>query len=244
MTCGAALTGPYCAACGERAVAADDARFTTFVRHAASDAFSADSRLWRSFQALIVRPGLLTAEYLRGRRKPYLGPLQVFLIANLLFFAALNLGVCFNTFTTQLHYHIGQPVYGGIAERMIAQYGDHETPEHEAYSRRFDEATPRYANSLVILMVPMMAFVLWLLYAGRRPFLHHMVTSLHLFAFMMLVMIMVPLIATLIAVVAYDCCSTKKALYWCCWAASSVCTSGPQCGARTAAAGAALWHAV
>lgn len=201
VTCGAELAGPFCAECGERVTADDDARFIPFVLEAVSDAFDADSRFWRSFRALVAKPGLLTAEYLTGRRKPYLGPVQVFLIANVIFFAALNLGLGFNTFTTQLHYHIGQPGYGPMAERMIAQYGEHDTAEHDAYTSRFDEATPRYANSLIILMVPMMAFVLWLLYAGRRPFLHHVITSLHLFAFLMLLMIAVPLLATLIAVV-------------------------------------------
>ena len=37
-------------------------------------------------QSLITQPGLLTDAYVRGRRKPYLAPLQVFLIANLVFF--------------------------------------------------------------------------------------------------------------------------------------------------------------
>lgn len=198
VTCGSALVGPYCAVCGERVVTEDDARFTAFVREAASDVFNADSRLWRSFRALIARPGLLTAEYLRGRRKPYLGPLQIFLIANVAFFAVLNMGTGFNTFTTKMEYQTGQP-YGAMAERMIAQYGEQDTPEHTAYARRFDETTPRYANTLIVLMVPMLAFVLWLLYAGRRPFLHHMVTSLHMFAFILLLSIMIPLIAGVIS---------------------------------------------
>ena len=46
-----------------------------------------DSRLLRSFRALLFRPGALTTAYLEGPRKPYISPFQLFLLANLLFFA-------------------------------------------------------------------------------------------------------------------------------------------------------------
>jgi hypothetical protein len=204
VTCGAVLTGPYCAECGERVIESDDARLTTFLRDTASDAFDLDSRLWRSFRALLTKPGLLTGEYLRGRRKPFLGPLQIFLIANVVFFAALSLGVGFNTFTTRLQNHIGQPGYGEIAEHLVGSYGAEESPERTEYAQRFDESTPRYANSLIILMVPMLAFALWLLYGGRRGYLHHIVMSLHLHAFILLIMVGIPLVATILNLVIPD----------------------------------------
>lgn len=169
-----------------------------FLRDMVSGAFDLDSRMWRSFRALVTRPGLLTAEYIAGRRRPWLGPLQVFLLANLLFFAVLNSVGGFVAFTIPLHEHTGQPLYGEFVESVLHERGAHDTAEHTEYTRRFDEASPRYASSLVILMVPLFAVVLTLLYGGRRYFLHHLVTSLHFNAFMMILFVTLPLVAMLL----------------------------------------------
>jgi len=194
VTCGTPLAGRYCHACGERALNPRDTRLGAFLRDALAGVLDLDSRLWRSFRALVTRPGLLTAEHIRGRRRPYLGPLQVFLLANLLFFAVLTTIGGFNTFTTQLRYQVGQPVYGEVAERLVARRGAPASPERQAYARRFDESTEHYANSLVILMVPLFAVVLWLLHGCRRPFVHETVMALHFLAFTLLVMIALPLL--------------------------------------------------
>ena len=48
--------------------------------------FHLDSKIFLSLRTLITKPGQLTAEYFRGRRKPYMAPLQLFLVCNFLFF--------------------------------------------------------------------------------------------------------------------------------------------------------------
>ncbi|MEX0891795.1 MAG: DUF3667 domain-containing protein [Gemmatimonadota bacterium] len=132
MTCGTALSARYCHACGERVLTPRDNRLSAFLRDALAGVLDLDSRLWRSFRALVMKPGLLTAEHIRGRRRPYLGSLQVFLLANLAFFAVLTTIGGFNTFTTQLRYHVGQPVYGEVAEHLVARSGTPESPERAA----------------------------------------------------------------------------------------------------------------
>src|SRR5688572_28154795 len=63
--CHAALTGEYCAACGQR----HEPHLHT-VAHFASEAFEsishADSRLWRTIGYLLVRPGFLTRQFFDG----------------------------------------------------------------------------------------------------------------------------------------------------------------------------------
>ena len=46
-----------------------------------------DSKTIRSL-AGVFRPGFLTAEYLAGRRRPYLGPIRIYLVAAAIFFLA------------------------------------------------------------------------------------------------------------------------------------------------------------
>lgn len=45
-----------------------------------------DSRVLRSFIGLLFRPGLLTVEYIRGRRIHYVEPLQIYLLSAAAFF--------------------------------------------------------------------------------------------------------------------------------------------------------------
>jgi hypothetical protein len=52
-----------------------------------------DGRLWRTLGGLFFRPGFLTLEYFRGRRRRYVRPARLFLVASLMLFAALRIVV-------------------------------------------------------------------------------------------------------------------------------------------------------
>lgn len=85
LNCGASLSGPFCASCGQR-----DIPPYPSVRELAVDAvaeFSGwDGRLASTLRALIERPGKLTHEFLEGRRARYISPLRLYLLASLVYF--------------------------------------------------------------------------------------------------------------------------------------------------------------
>ena len=88
--CGAAAPGQYCPSCGqETRVALPTVR--ELMRDAAGRLVAIDSRLWRTLCLLLFRPGMLTVEYLRGRRKRYVRPARLFFVAALLMFAVVRL---------------------------------------------------------------------------------------------------------------------------------------------------------
>src|SRR5262245_32148220 len=85
---------------------------------------SVDGRLLRSFRSLVGSPGSLTVAFIEGRRKPFLGPVALFLVANVVFFGAESLtrGL---VFSTPLQSHLNdQPwsplVQGLVADRLAA----------------------------------------------------------------------------------------------------------------------------
>ena len=89
--CGAAAPGNFCPACGqETRVALPTVR--ELMRDAAGRLVALDSRLWRTLYCLLFRPGLLTIEYLRGRRKHYVRPARLFFVTAILLFAVIRLG--------------------------------------------------------------------------------------------------------------------------------------------------------
>jgi hypothetical protein len=50
------------------------------------DVLDVDSRVWRTLWPLAFRPGLLTQEFLRGRRASYTPPFRMYLVLSLVFF--------------------------------------------------------------------------------------------------------------------------------------------------------------
>ncbi|MFK8017545.1 MAG: DUF4286 family protein [Gammaproteobacteria bacterium] len=83
--CQTLLAGQYCAACGQR----HRTRMISLwelLRDVFEDAFSWDSRVWRSLRPLLFQPGKLTSEYLDGRRMYYTPPLRMYLVLSIAFF--------------------------------------------------------------------------------------------------------------------------------------------------------------
>ena len=88
--CESELLGQYCASCGQRA----RRRMITvweLVKEASDVLTSLDSRLWRTLGLLMFRPGVLTQNYLEGRRARYVAPLRLFLAASVIMFFTLTI---------------------------------------------------------------------------------------------------------------------------------------------------------
>jgi hypothetical protein len=83
--CGAAVSGRYCGACGQRLEPPLHSLWH-FSKAVTEDLTHADSRLWRTLGALLFRPGDLTREFLAGRRARYLPPVRLYLVISVTFF--------------------------------------------------------------------------------------------------------------------------------------------------------------
>ena len=87
--CGAALTGPYCAQCGQPAI--DYHRsFGSLLVDAADAFFNLDARFFQSFGLLLFKPWCLTNEFIAGKRARHVHPLRVYLIASVIFFLVIS----------------------------------------------------------------------------------------------------------------------------------------------------------
>lgn len=105
-TCHAFIQARFCAVCGETRPSRRPRTVIGFLWGAAARLLDADNRLFRSLYRLLVRPGALTVAFLRGRRQPFLGPLQLFVTINVAYFLFATSGVGPNTFHTPLDLHV------------------------------------------------------------------------------------------------------------------------------------------
>ena len=72
--CGARLTGPYCAECGQKR--AERLGFREVLSAVAAELSSLDTALLRTFVDLTRAPGRVAREYVQGRRTHYMNPLK------------------------------------------------------------------------------------------------------------------------------------------------------------------------
>ncbi|MCB9306952.1 MAG: DUF3667 domain-containing protein [Lewinellaceae bacterium] len=182
--CGATLVGKFCHECGEKRLNRRDLALPKFFREVFAKFTHLDSRLLRSLKWLVLRPGFLSAEYLRGRRKRYAKPLSLFFIINLLYFLSIGANR-FRTFENPLSTQLRNP-YGGVVRVMIdSRFTNTGTAEGQVFEREFDQRNHTLAKSMLLLIVPMLAAWLWLLYRSQGFFYgEHLITSLHFLALM------------------------------------------------------------
>src|SRR5215467_12793002 len=86
VTCGSALAGPFCSACGEKSAAIRHYDVRHFFAESLEHLTHIDHTVLKSLRLLLFRPGALTQLFMSGQRKNYLGPVQLFLVMNLVFF--------------------------------------------------------------------------------------------------------------------------------------------------------------
>lgn len=178
-----------------------------------------EDQLWQTLSKLFFAPGALTVEYLAGRRARYLRPLQLYLMASVIVFAAvqlfgLNLG---------LRFYGDQGVHILRSTRLAAEtdhgYGlrlapvqiilDHfDTPAVRRFGamsleERFTFLRARrapYVSYFVLFLVPAFALTLDLFYRSRRRrYAEHLVFGLHCQTFLLLVLLVEAKLPTVLA---------------------------------------------
>lgn len=191
-TCREERATHFCGRCGEKRLDHHDLTIAGLVGHALESLTHVDGRVFRSVRDLVIRPGALTAAYMRGQRRPYFAPFQMFLVTNVLFFIFQS-ALGFQVLSNDLGSHIGTWKGSGaqfysaiarpIAERRLAATGR----TIEQYTDVFNHAVRVNAKGLVVAMVPMVGLVLLASFPrARYPVTTATVLALHFLAFFLL----------------------------------------------------------
>ena len=130
---------------------------------------------------LLRRPGQLTRDYLDGRRKPYVGPIQVFVIINVVI--AL---FAFNTFRTPLVIQEREWPLAATKKAMAAAEIAHRGVGREEFEKEFDRNAGVQGKTWIFAMIPAFALVVAAAYGFKRYFFEHLVFATHFYAFMLI----------------------------------------------------------
>lgn len=114
LNCGAAVTGSFCAACGQK-VRQPDPTLGEFLRESTIEVTNLDGRVPATFKTLFLNPGALTVDWLAGRRARWLTPLRVYLICSIAYFVSVPLVESLTGRQGRETVRLGFTVSGGAA---------------------------------------------------------------------------------------------------------------------------------
>jgi len=200
-SCGEQGDGRYCQACGERRLDPQ----TMTVRHFLGDVVfheltDFDSRIWRTARALVLRPGFLTIEYWKGRRRLYINPARLFLTAVVVYALAtqgglrstLTLGGLTLTMApiatsegVSVEETLERLDRGGILKSMAAGRAEELAEDDER--RDFHQRLAQFSQPLGFSNVLLLALALYAVFFWRyRLYAQHGVFAMHYMAFILL----------------------------------------------------------
>lgn len=211
--CGAAAPGRYCPECGQETTE-ELPTAREFVHEFVLHYFAADGRLWRTLSALVLHPGKLTVEYLRGRKLAYVLPLRLYLTVSVVFFLVLQLVMAPDSrrMTEAVHRslndgHTTFTIVGlGFANAIRHPDGSFTCDLPRWLCTRINErvvqppgelerriaALPSeifaHISTAIFLLLPVFAFYLQLAYFRRR-YGEHFLFALHVHSFWFLVLL-------------------------------------------------------
>ena len=188
----------YCAACGQSQTDLVRTSLREVLHDGVVELFDWDAKFMVTLRRLFGSPGLLTAEYLAGRRARYVRPVRLYLSASLLFFVAFSLSsgrglvkIDGSAPTTPAvsdpagNLTIGGDAGDGAIERFVEdRFARFATMSPREQVRFMVDGVQRNLPRAFFVLVPVFALLLAGLYRNRRlHYAEHLIFALHLHAF-------------------------------------------------------------
>jgi hypothetical protein len=170
--CQAPLTGPFCAACGQKA-APLELSLHDFFHELAHEILHVDGRIVQSIRRLVLSPGFLTREYVLGRRTGWVSPVRLYLLFSLIFFA-LTLS------HSAVHVSSQSSADDAHAVQAARTLGFNSLDELRS---RVEEVLHTWAPRMMFALVPLFAWMVRVAFRrSHRTFLQHLYFALHVHA--------------------------------------------------------------
>ncbi len=90
--CSRKFEGKFCPDCGQ-SIKEFEKPFNFLIVDLAGNIFAFDTRFWKTLAHILIRPGYLTHNYLKGHRARYMPPFRFYVFISFIFFVLLSLSV-------------------------------------------------------------------------------------------------------------------------------------------------------
>jgi hypothetical protein len=192
LNCGAPLAGEFCASCGQKRPHTD-LSLREFLRETTEELTHWEGKVPRTLKTLLTRPGLLTIDFLAGRRARWLAPLRVYLICSVAFFVMKpiveslggqtgpeNVRVTYSGPGGTMTAEDSADVEQGLTARFLGKERVLRAAENpKALQDTFNAGLPK----AMFVLLPFFALLTKLMWRARMPtYPAHLYVSLHIHA--------------------------------------------------------------
>lgn len=166
ISCGSEVDGNYCKHCGQKVITPEDKKLSHLFEEILASLFFADGKLVRSFKKLLLHPGVLSNSYIKGIRRKFLSPLQMFFFANLLYFLFPML----STFNTSLNTQMNRLPYSDLISPVVQEHLENNDIPYEEFKVEFEKKSTSNGKLLLFVLVFLQALLLQLLFFRKEGF--------------------------------------------------------------------------
>ena len=214
--CSTEINGPFCRVCGQEQKNLN--RYIwTLAGELADDISHLDSRVSKTFFALLFRPAYLTKEYFSGRRERYVPPIRLYLVISFLFFFILpiigdtnNNAIDIQSDDTTDPTAWQQELRDGVAQISISDLSEEENKQlSETLQKQINKVIVRIeedpaslfgefmdlASAVMFFLLPIFAIFLKLFYLGSGVYYaEHLLLALHNHCFLFIALLLISLL--------------------------------------------------
>lgn len=174
LNCSNEFSGKFCNKCGEKVISQRDRTVMHYFEGVFHMFTHLDSKFLKSVKLLFTNPGFISSNYALGRRQPFMKPVALFFVGNLIYF----LFPFFSTFTTTLYYQKNSD-YGGLIAPQIERKMQSTGMTFDELAEVYNQKTVGYSKLILILLVPLFGIAFWIMNFRRRPlFADHLLMGL------------------------------------------------------------------
>lgn len=193
--CNNELTGNFCSNCGQKRYEFNDRKVSTFVKNFFEESFSFDSKFIKTLKHLLINPGFLTHEYIIGRVNSYVTPLKLYLFVSVVFFFISSLVSPDELSSLEDDFGAKDLVENITAEKEISR---------EVFETRFNSELQGKLPLYFLVLVVLFSLPLKIIYIHtKRPYVEHLVFSMHFFSFLLVMLTISTLLELLLPDIFY-----------------------------------------
>ena len=181
--CGVELNGKFCSNCGQKVYSEKDKSISNLIHETFHFMTHFDGKIINTLKTIYLNPSKLSSDYSKGIRQKYYAPISLYLLIVVLYL----LFPLADGMNMKMKYYKTTPIMGEYIGNLIEKKSISENLSEEKLGAKFDEKSKNTSKFLLILLIPLSAPLLYMLYFKKKRFIFDnfiLLTEINIFFFL------------------------------------------------------------
>lgn len=189
--CGSPVQGKFCSSCGQKVYAEKDKSLGSLMHEAFHFLTHFEGKFFKTLKTIYRSPGKLSSDYSDGIRQKYYKPVSLYLLVVVLYLLfPLASGM-----NMKMKHYGGIPIAGNYINSQIESKLTLEGISEDVLAEKFSAKSKTTSKILLLLLIPLSAPLLYLLYFNRKRYVFDniiLLTEISIF-FLLTMFILIPI---------------------------------------------------